>query len=191
MEKRPGGADLDPLPHALQLVDSAPRRLRFSARNKNQAQVWQAQLRAKLVELLGGFPAEPQALRPLTLETREFPRYRREKIVFDSRDGMSVLAYILIPAGARTPVPSVICVPGHGRGVDDIVGIDEKARDRTSKDGYQHDFAIQIAEAGMAAVAIEPIGFGCRRRCREHETRAWPLGVPAARRNRVCCSGRR
>ena len=57
----------------------------------------------------------------------------------------------------------MICVPGHGRGVDDIVGIDEQGRDRTDKSGYQHDFAIQVAEAGMAAMAIEPMAFGCRR----------------------------
>jgi hypothetical protein len=57
----------------------------------------------------------------------------------------------------------MICIPGHGRGVDDIVGIDEQGRDRTDKNGYQHDFAIQVAEAGMAALAIEPMGFGCRR----------------------------
>jgi hypothetical protein len=57
----------------------------------------------------------------------------------------------------------MICVPGHGRGVDDIVGIDEKGQDRTDKAGYQHDFAIQVAEAGLAAVAIEPLAFGCRR----------------------------
>ena len=38
-----------------------------------------------------------------------------------------------------------------------------QGRDRTDKAGYQHDFAIQVAEAGMAAVAIEPMGFGCRR----------------------------
>ena len=57
----------------------------------------------------------------------------------------------------------MICMPGHGRGVDDIVGIDDQGRERTDKAGYQHDFAIQVAEAGMAAVAIEPMGFGCRR----------------------------
>jgi len=34
----------------------------------------------------------------------------------------------------------MVCVPGHGRGVDDIVGIDDQGRDRTDKDGYQHDF---------------------------------------------------
>jgi len=57
----------------------------------------------------------------------------------------------------------MICIPGHGRGVDDIVGIDDKGNDRTDKAGYQHDFAIQAAEAGLAAVAIEPMAFGCRR----------------------------
>ena len=118
---------LDPLPQALRLLDSAPRRLRFSARTKAQAQQWQGQLRPKLVELLGGFPAEPVPLRPVTVETRQYARYRREKVVFDTRDGVSVLAYILTPLNARSPVPAVVCVPGHGRGVDDIVGIDEKA----------------------------------------------------------------
>ncbi|PYT25536.1 MAG: hypothetical protein DMG58_24010 [Acidobacteria bacterium] len=57
----------------------------------------------------------------------------------------------------------MVCVPGHGRGVDDIVGIDDHGLDRTNKDGYQHDFAIQVAEHGLAAVAIEPMAFGCRR----------------------------
>jgi dienelactone hydrolase len=76
---------------------------------------------------------------------------------------VSVLAYVLTPSRGQTPAPAMICVPGHGRGVDDIVGIDEQGRDRTDKAGYQHDFAIQVAEAGIAAVAIEPMGFGCRR----------------------------
>ena len=114
---------------------------------------------------------------PVTLETRQYSRYRREKVVFDTRDGVSLLAYILTPLNARSPVPAVVCVPGHGRGVDDIVGIDDKGRERTDKDGYQHDFAIQIAEAGLAAVAIEPLGFGCRRDAR---TRSAGLGTLGA-----------
>jgi hypothetical protein len=31
------------------------------------------------------------------------------------------------------------------------------------KAGYQHDFAIQVAEAGMAAVAIDPLASGAGR----------------------------
>jgi dienelactone hydrolase len=153
----------DPVAYALDRYSAAPRRLRFQARTRAQAEEWQTALRARLTELIGGFPSERAPLRPVTLESRTFPGYRREKIVFDSRPGVSVLAYVLLPTTARTPAPGVICVPGHGRGVDDIVGIDDQGRDRTDKAGYQHDFAIQVAEAGMAAIAIEPMAFGCRR----------------------------
>jgi hypothetical protein len=153
----------DPVAYTLDLYAAAPRRLRFQARSRGEAEQWQKELRAKLTELIGGFPAQRQPLRPVTLETRTFPGYRREKIVFDTRPGVSVLAYILLPDKASTPAATMICVPGHGRGVDDIVGIDDKGQDRTSKDGYQHDFALQVAEAGLAAVAIEPMAFGCRR----------------------------
>jgi dienelactone hydrolase len=153
----------DPVAFTLDLYAAAPRRLRFQARTRREAEEWQTTLRAKLTELVGGFPAERQPLRPTTIETRRFPGYSREKIVFDSRPGVSVLAYLLLPENAKRPAAAMICVPGHGRGVDDIVGIDDKGRERTDKAGYQHDFAIQVAEAGMAAVAIEPLAFGCRR----------------------------
>jgi dienelactone hydrolase len=153
----------DPVAFTRDLYAAAPRRLRFQARTRAQAETWQKNLRAKLTDLIGGFPSQRQPLRPVTLETRTFPGYRREKIVFDSRPGVSVLAYLLLPAQATAPAATVVCVPGHGRGVDDIVGIDEQGHDRTDKAGYQHDFAIQVAEAGMAALAIEPMAFGCRR----------------------------
>ena len=153
----------DPVAYTRDRYGAAPRRLRFQARTRAQAEAWQTTLRAKLTELIGGFPSQRQPLRPVTLETRAFSGYRREKIVFDSRPGVSVLAYLLLPVTTQAPAATVICVPGHGRGVDDIVGIDEQGRERTDKAGYQHDFAIQVAEAGLAALAIEPMGFGCRR----------------------------
>lgn len=153
----------DPVVWARNTYAAAPRQLRFSARSRAEAERWQQDLRTKLTELLGGFPQERAPLRPATLETRTFPGYTREKLVFDSRPGVSVLAYLLLPRNAPSPAPVVVCIPGHGRGVDDIVGIDENGQDRTDKAGYQHDFAIQAAEAGLAALAIEPMGFGCRR----------------------------
>ena len=68
--------------------------------------------------------------------------------------------------GGQGALAAVVCVPGHGRGVDDIVGIDDKGQDRTVKVGYAYDYAIQVVEHGMAAVAIEPMAFGCRRDAR-------------------------
>jgi dienelactone hydrolase len=154
--------DLDPVRWTLERYQSAPLRLTFRATNKAAAEAWQQQLRAKLVELLGGFP-EKTALNPRTLELRDFPQYRREKFAFESQPGLGVVGYLLTPSGARPPYHPVICVPGHGRGADDIVGIDENGNDRTGKPGYQHDFAVQVVEHGLAAVAIEPMAFGYRR----------------------------
>jgi dienelactone hydrolase len=155
--------DLDPVHWTMHNYKTSPLRLTFQATNKADAQLWQQQLRAKLTELLGGFP-ERTSLTPHTLDVRQFPGYRREKFSFESRPGVGVIGYLLIPAAATDgPHPTVVCIPGHGRGVNDIVGIDESGNDRTGKPGYQHDFALQAVEHGLAAVAIEPMAFGFRR----------------------------
>ncbi len=153
----------DPVAYTRKLYDAAPLRLTFRAQNRKQAEAWRKRLRAKVAELVGGFPAKGAPPRAQTLEARDFHGYRREKFVFESRPGMLVLGYLLTPRATAPPHAAVICVPGHGRGVDDIVGIDARGRDRTDKPFYEHDFAIQVVEHGMAAVALEPLAFGCRR----------------------------
>jgi dienelactone hydrolase len=156
-------ASFNPALYTRTLHDSAPLRLTFQAKTRAEAEVWQTALRAKLVELIGGFPEERAPLQPQTLEVRDFPKYRREKFVFQSRPGLTVLGYLLTPKSAKPPYAAVMTLPGHGRGVDDLVGIDRQGGDRTVKEFYQYDYAIQVVEHGMAAVAIEPLGFGCRR----------------------------
>jgi dienelactone hydrolase len=156
-------AKFDPVQWTKLRHDSAPLKLTFRAENRKQAEAWQRQLRAKIVELLGGFPESRTPLGARTLEVLEFPAFQREKFVFESRPGVGVLGYVITPKNARGPLPAVICIPGHGRGVDDIVGLDEHGLARTERRGYEYDFALQVAEHGMAAVAIEPMAFGCRR----------------------------
>jgi dienelactone hydrolase len=161
--------DFDPVRYTLGLHDAAPLELAFKPGTRRQTELWQKKLAAKVTELLGGFPKQRSPLSSQTLEVRDFPGYRREKFVFESRPGVPVLGYLLLPTqaiAAKTPVATAICIPGHGRGVDDIVGIDEHGNDRTQKVTYQYDFAIQAVEHGLAAVAIEPMGFGCRRDAR-------------------------
>jgi dienelactone hydrolase len=135
----------------------------FAAKNLREAQVWQKRARAKIIELLGGFPQTRIALQTRVLEKKDFPGYTREKIIFQSRENLSVFGYLLIPKTRAGAVPAVICLPGHGRGCDDIVGIDENGNQRESKTGYAKDFALQVVEHGYAAFAIEQMAFGCRR----------------------------
>ncbi len=161
-EPAPTDSHLDPVGWTKDRYQSAPLRLTFKATTRADAEQWQHELRSKVTELLGGFPARTP-LSTKTIYIREYPTYRRERIQFYSRPGVAVMADLLTPKGQKTPLATVIAIPGHGRGLDDIVGLDEAGRDRTNKPGYQHDFAIQIVEHGMAALAIEPMGFGYRR----------------------------
>jgi len=156
-------AGFDPVVYTQTLHDAAPLRLAFQATGRKQAEQWQKRLRDKVAELLGEFPPSRAPLEPQTLEVRDFPGYRRERFVFQSRPGLWVLGYLLTPKNVNAPQPAVVCLPGHGRGVDDIVGIDEHGRDRTTRVDYEYDYAVQVAEHGLAAVAIEPMAFGCRR----------------------------
>ncbi len=162
-ENKVNTADFDPVAWTHTLHDAAPMELAFKPGTRKQTEAWQKKLSAKVTELLGGFPKERSPLNSKTIEVRDFPTYRREKFVFYSRPGVPVLGYLLLPKAPKTPVATAICVPGHGRGVDDIVGIDEYGKDRTERVFYQYDFAIQAVEHGLAAVAIEPMAFGCRR----------------------------
>jgi len=175
-ESRVDTASFDPVLWTRKRYESMPLRLTFRARTRREAEAWRKRLRAKLAELVGGFASDRAPISARTLEVREFPKYRRENVVFESRPGVGVLAYLLTPAGGKPPFASMICLPGHGRGVDDIVGIDADGKDRVNKAGYQHDFAIQAAEHGLAAVAIEQMAFGCRR---DPITRKRPLATSA------------
>ncbi len=143
----------DPVAYAQWRHANAPLRLRFNAQSANQARVWQKKLRAKLTDLLGGFPAQKSPLDARILENKDLGAYRREKVVFTSREGMEALAYLLVPKGVAKP-PVMVCVPGHGIGVEDLI---------TNPDGYMHSFATQVVEQKVAALAIEPLAFGHRR----------------------------
>lgn len=156
-------SDLDPVAWTMSRYTAAPLRMTFRATSRTEALLWQERLREKLTELIGGFPQERTALEPARVEAREYPAYVREKITFSSRRGVSVLAYVLRPKAAASPLATVVCVPGHGRGVDEIVGIGPDGEDLPGSEGYQREFAIQAVERGLAVVAIEPMAFGHRR----------------------------
>lgn len=157
------GRKFDTLDFSRELYDSTPRSLEFKAQTTAEAFEWQKALKAKLIELVGGIPDQRCALNASTLERKEFPEYVREKVVFQSRPNMTVFGYFIVPANYKAPGPVMICLPGHGRGVDDIVGVREDGTYRSDRSGYMHDFALQAVENGFAALAIEQFAFGCRR----------------------------
>ncbi len=155
----------DTLTFSHQLYDEIPRELAFRATTIAEAEAWQQVLREKLIELVGGFPSTKCDLQPETLETHEFEGYTRETVLFQSRPNMTTYGYFLTPTHVDISAPNatILCLAGHGRGVDDIVGIEEDGSMREEFGGYQNDFALQCLAHGYTVLAIEQFGFGHRR----------------------------
>ena len=154
---------LDSLDFSLAEYADSERTLAFDAPGRADTEAWRQELRATLIELMGGFPEEPCALSPAVTDRVEFRTYTRETVYFRSRPGSTVLGYLLVPKRLRAPAPAVLCLHGHGRGVDDIVGIREDGKMRSRLGGYQKDFALQCVRRGYVVLAIEQLGFGHRR----------------------------
>ena len=117
---------------------------------------WVERRRARLAELLG---PEPQAV-PLDLETLESEAcdgYRRDKIVFDTEDTMSVPAYLLVPDARvdQPPGPAVLACHGHGPGKTQVVGLEHT-------DMPNADYALQLVRRGYVVLAPDLRCFGER-----------------------------
>ncbi len=135
----------------------------FAANDLRSASAWQRQVRKKMVEVLGGFPSTRVDLKAEVLERKDFGRYSREKIVFETRENLSAVGYLLLAKNRPSAAPALVCLPGHGRGVAEVVGIAEDGTDRVFNGDDKKPMAIQAVEQGYATFALEQLGFGERR----------------------------
>ena len=155
---------LDSRDFCLSEYDRITPAMTFAARDQAAARRWQRAARRKVAELVGGLPARRVELRPEVLETRDLGSYTRERVVFQTRENLSAVGYLLLPKDRPRPLPVVIALPGHGRGVDDIVGIEADGSQRAARGtGYARDYALQCVEQGYATFALEQLAFGARR----------------------------
>ena len=117
---------------------------------------WMERRRARLAELLG---PEPEAV-PLNLETLESVAcdgYRRDKVVFDTEDTMSVPAYLLVPDGRQDQAPgaAVLACHGHGPGKGQVVGLEHTNMPNA-------DYGLQLARRGYVVLVPDLRCFGER-----------------------------
>jgi dienelactone hydrolase len=115
---------------------------------------WLDGRRACLRELLGPMPA-PVPLNVETFESVECDGYRRDKIVFDTEDTMSVPSYLLVPDGLVAPGPAVLACHGHGPGKSQAVGLEHT-------DAPNSDYALQLVREGYVVLAPDLRCFGER-----------------------------
>jgi dienelactone hydrolase len=155
---------LDSREFCLSEYDAISPALSFSADSPPSARRWQERARTRLVERLGAFPKTRAPLNAEILERKDFGSHTREKIVFDTRTNLSTIGYLLLPKNVSGPLPGVLCLSGHGRGVTDIIGMaDDGSQLPTRGASYAKEYALQCVEHGYATFAVEQLGFGSRR----------------------------
>ena len=115
---------------------------------------WRERCRARLDGFLGPSP-EPVALELETTESVQCDGYRRQKVVFDTEETMSVPAYLLVPDGRRAPGPAVLAAHGHGPGKSVVCGLEET-------DAPNGDYAVALVRRGFVVLAPDLRCFGER-----------------------------
>jgi len=161
-----------PLPAAPALRFQSDRNLR----------AWQAELRARLVEILAlDSAARSTPLEPIIERDSETPRYTMDRIRFTAEPGEVVSGYLLRPKQGRAPFPVMICLQGHSPGMHISIGQARNESERKSIAGGR-DLAIQAVDRGWAALVIEQRGFGVRAepgvKCNDAALRALHHGRP-------------
>jgi len=115
---------------------------------------WRTRCRARIDSLLGPMPGRVP-LRLETVESIECDGYRRDKVVFDTEQMMSVPAYLLVPHDRVAPGPAVLAAHGHGPGKAEAVGLERTGTPNA-------DYAHQSARRGYVVLAPDLRCFGER-----------------------------
>lgn len=154
---------LDPVVFFHRQYNEVTPALAFDAGTPEAAKRWQKKARAKLGELLGEVPPIGGKVPCKVINKVQRNGYTRTRVHLEVCPGLLANGYYLVPDRCKPNQPAMLCVPGHGYGVDDIVGIKEDGSERDDKSGYHHDYAIQCVERGWPTLALEIMGFGDRR----------------------------
>ncbi|MHB9107314.1 MAG: alpha/beta hydrolase family protein [Armatimonadota bacterium] len=114
---------------------------------------WQPRARKQLLKLLTMEHREQVPLHLRREVVEETADYTRERLSYDTLPGITVPAYLLIPKGVKLPAPAVLCPPGHGNGMNQV--LDESP-------GIYQEYPKELARRGMVALVPEHVGFGER-----------------------------
>lgn len=154
---------LDGHSHARSLI-ARPKAYEWPDRRPEGREDWATSLRGDLARCVGLRTPESTPV-PRVVDSVRLDGYRRDALVYESVSGLDAFAFLLVPDGLTDPAPGVLCLPGHGRGVDPVVGIaaDGAQRPVGKPEEYASDFALQCVARGYVALAVEHLSFGRRR----------------------------
>ncbi len=151
--------EFSPSQYHLREMDNLKPSMRFDC---NDCKNWREKLRAKLEELIGGFPSSKVDLNPRLSWRKPHEFGTIEKYILTSEPGSEMPVYLCIPKDAELPCPAMICLQGHTTGMHFSIGVEKENEDREMIDDGDRDFAIGCMKRGIVALCIEQRSFGER-----------------------------
>ncbi len=132
---------------------------------------WKQAALPELKRILGydrleAMPRTP--IQPESLWKREVPLGTIEKIRFSPEAGESACAYLCLPAAAKPPYKSFICLQGHSTGMHTSIAVRWQDENEPLKTQGDRDFALECMRRGIAAVCLEQRYMGERSSDPEH-----------------------
>ncbi|MCI8441930.1 MAG: hypothetical protein HFG27_05275 [Provencibacterium sp.] len=147
-----------PFEHNRSLLAAIPPALRYDGAKDFAG--WQSRCTKKLEELLGLPLARCEEDRYTVEYTREEADYSETRFHFQSEPGYEVPAHLLVPKGAKGPLPVVICLQGHSTGMHISLGRPKFPNDEKTISGGDRNFAVRAVREGYCAIALEQRCFG-------------------------------
>jgi predicted dienelactone hydrolase len=123
----------------------------------------QDQLRAKLLQMIGGLPEEKTDLHPRVTGKIAMDGFSIEKVIFESLPGVYVTALVYMPDDHSAKHPAVLLPAGHAA---------------NGKNNYQ-ELGQRLAKRGYVVLAWDPVGQGER-------SQFWDAKAGKSRYNLIC-----
>jgi dienelactone hydrolase len=128
--------------------DPPPGQRLLSFKNASRSlDQWQTACKQKLTELLGVQMPKPAKVTELRQAMHEGVQVKL--VVMQVSDGLSIPAYLLLPAKDARPGTAIMAIHGHGTAEGCLFDHD-----------YHHDFPVELAKAGNIVLCPALRGFG-------------------------------
>jgi hypothetical protein len=93
--------------------DDTRRKTWEAIRTEQELLQLQLQMKTRLLEMLGGLPAEKTALNPHITGTIQMSGFHIEKLIFESLPGVYVTALVYVPENGSRSHPAILVPSGH------------------------------------------------------------------------------
>jgi dienelactone hydrolase len=151
------------------ILAESPFSLSYLARDWPEVEVWRAMARAKVHELLAFWP-DPVAFDARTEPLGMFDGVQIERVSYAMPYGGRLEALMLLPEGAKTPLPAVMALHDHGGykylGKEKIISLPDQPESITAHQESAYGgrgWADALCRRGYAVFVPDVFAFGSRR----------------------------